>query len=392
MRWLGENPFHTLLLWTARPADWAVWQIAPLPLVIAALSGWLWARVTGQPGAGWGVALGLLALALADWALLAALPRKGLSFGAVQPPWLGLVVLRGLSALLALPLAARWPGPTLALLILAQILLSIGAWYGTHVEPFRLQTSHLEIQTAKWSNSSSSVRIVQISDLHIERLTRRERALPALAEALQPDLIALTGDFLSTSYRDDPRALSDLSWLLGQLRAPAGVWAVWGTAEVDLPPVLRPVLEEAGVVVLEDQAREVEVRGQRLWLMGLRCLRQPEEESRTLACLLSPAPADAVTVLLYHVPDLMPQAAALGVDLFLTGHTHGGQWRLPCFGALLTSSRYWKRYEAGHYRQGRTHLYVSRGLGLEGFGTPRARFFCPPELVAVTIRAAEKRS
>jgi len=316
--------------------------------------------------------------------LLAALPRKGLSFGAVQPPWLGLVVLRGLSALLALPLAARWPGPTLALLILAQILLSIGAWYGTHVEPFRLQTSHLEIQTAKWSNSSSSVRIVQISDLHIERLTRRERALPALAEALQPDLIALTGDFLSTSYRDDPRALSDLSWLLGQLRAPAGVWAVWGTAEVDLPPVLRPVLEEAGVVVLEDQAREVEVRGQRLWLMGLRCLRQPEEESRTLACLLSPAPADAVTVLLYHVPDLMPQAAALGVDLFLTGHTHGGQWR--------TSSRYWKRYEAGHYRQGRTHLYVSRGLGLEGFGTPRARFFCPPELVAVTIRAAEKRS
>jgi len=105
-----------------------------------------------------------------------------------------------------------------------------------------------------------------------------------------------------------------------------------------------------------------------------------------------PASGHAVTVLLYHVPDLMPQAAALGVDLFLTGHTHGGQWRLPCFGALLTSSRYWKRYEAGHYRQGRTHLYVSRGLGLEGFGTPRARFFCPPELVAVTIRAAEKRS
>jgi hypothetical protein len=81
----------------------------------------------------------------------------------------------------------------------------------------------------------------------------------------------------------------------------------------------------------------------------------------------------------------MPEAAALGVDLYLAGHTHGGQWRLPGFGAILTSSRYWKRYEAGLYCQGKTHMYVSRGLGLEGFGAPRARFFCPPEVVNVAF-------
>jgi hypothetical protein len=85
------------------------------------------------------------------------------------------------------------------------------------------------------------------------------------------------------------------------------------------------------------------------------------------------------------MPDLLPEAAALGIDLVLSGHTHGGQWRLPGFGALLTNSRYGKRYEAGHYVQAGTHLYVSRGLGMEGFGTPRARFFCPPEVVALTL-------
>jgi predicted MPP superfamily phosphohydrolase len=73
----------------------------------------------------------------------------------------------------------------------------------------------------------------------------------------------------------------------------------------------------------------------------------------------------------------------------LAGHTHGGQWRLPGFGAMLTSSRYWKRYEGGHYQESESHLYVSRGLGMEGFGTPRARLFCPPEVVLIRL-AGEK--
>jgi predicted MPP superfamily phosphohydrolase len=79
------------------------------------------------------------------------------------------------------------------------------------------------------------------------------------------------------------------------------------------------------------------------------------------------------------------------VDLVLSGHTHGGQWRIPGFGAILTSSRFGKRYEAGRYTKDNTHLYVSRGLGMEGFGAPRARFFCPPELVLITLRGNGRR-
>jgi hypothetical protein len=281
--------------------------------------------------------------------------------------------------------AARWPLPSLLALALVQLLISALAAYGTLVEPFRLQVTRLELTTGKFSNPGSSLHIVQISDLHVERLTRRDRQLPALVAGLAPDLIVLTGDFLSTSYRRDPRALEDLRQLLAQFHAPAGVYAVWGTIEVDLPDVLRPLLEDLGIVVLEDRAIELSVDGRRLWLMGVYCSQDLDADGANLRELLAGAPPDALTLLLYHTPDLMPQAAALGVDLYLAGHTHGGQLRLPGVGAILTSSAHWKRYEAGYYRQGDTHLYVSRGLGMEGFGTPRARLFCPPEVVSVEL-------
>ncbi len=393
MRGLGEKPLHTLLVLTEKPGEWVAWQMALILLPAAALAGLAWAGATGEPALGWGVTLGLLAALLADWALLAALPRRGVSFGAVQPPLLGLSLFRAGLALLAALAGSSWPLPTLALLALVQIAGWVLLAYGTLVEPFRLQVTQGEIPSAKFDNPGRPLHIVQLSDLHVERLTRRDRALPDLVAGLDPDLIALTGDFLSTSYNDDPRALADLRTLLAQLHAPDGLYAVWGTVEVDLPPVLRPVLEKVGVTVLEDEAVELNHRrdtGPPVWLMGVSCTRDLAADVAKVCALLEAAPPDAFTILLYHTPDLMPRAAALGVDLYLAGHTHGGQWRLPGFGAILTSSRYWKRYEAGHYREGDTHLYVSRGLGMEGFGAPRARFFSPPEVVSLAVTGTQK--
>jgi predicted MPP superfamily phosphohydrolase len=380
-----NHPFHSFLLLTERPGQWAAWQIALFPLALAAGAGAIWTAATGDAVWGGTVALGLLLFGLADWGLLAALPRFRLSFGAVQPPFLGLVLLRWLMALLATPLASRWPLPALVELAVAQGLVWALAAYGMLVEPFRLQVTRLEIPSARLGNPGTPLHLVQLSDLHVERLTRRERALPPLVADLAPDLVLLTGDFLNTSYNADPRALADLGELLGQIRATGGLYAVWGTGEVDLPGVLRPLLDELGIVVLEDRAFEVTAGGHCLWLMGPACTRDLAADGARLRAMLACAPPGALTVLLYHTPDLMPQAAALGVDLYLAGHTHGGQWRLPGVGAILTSSRYWKRYEAGHYHEGSTDLYVSRGLGMEGFGTPRARFFCPPEVVSLTL-------
>jgi predicted MPP superfamily phosphohydrolase len=385
VKWLGRDPLYTVLLLTKKPAEWPGWLVASIPLVLASLGGLLWARVAGDPAWGWAVALGLLALALLDAVVLALLPRLGISYGPVQPPLLGLVLLRWLLTLLAALPAAGFPQSALAVLAFVQLLLIGLMLYGTLVEPFRLEVTHLSLHSSKLANPAPPLCLVQLSDLHIERLTRRDRALPGLVNDLAPDVVALTGDFLNQSYNDDPEALADLRTLLSQIQTSAGMYAIWGTEELDLPEVLRPLLTDLGVVVLEDEAVLVPVGEHRLWVMGVSCTRNLVTDGFQLHTLMEAAPPGAFTLLLYHTPDLMPQAAALGVDLYLAGHTHGGQWRLPGFGAIITSSHYRKRYEAGHYQQASTHLYVSRGLGMEGFGAPRARLFCRPELVSISV-------
>jgi predicted MPP superfamily phosphohydrolase len=364
VRFLGEYPLHTLLVLTEKPGEWSPWAVAPVPMVLAASAGWIWARAAGDAAWGWATAASLLLLAVADGALFASLPRRELSFGPAQTPFLGLSVARWLLALITAAIVAftaAVPGLVWGTGAAIQVLALALTAHGTLIAPFRLQVTSLEILTPKLANPAPPLRVVQISDLHVERLTRRERGLPDLVAGLAPDLIVLTGDFLSTSYNSDERALSDLRWLLDRLDAPLGLYAIWGTHHVDLPEVLRPVLEAAGVIALEDRAVVLEAGNRRLWLLD-------------------------------HTPDLMPQAAEAGVDLYLAGHTHGGQWRVPGLGAILTSSRFWKRYEAGHYREAKTDLYVSRGLGMEGFGAPRARFFCPPEVVVATLRGTGKRA
>ncbi len=389
MNWLGDKPFYALLLLSEKPGKWAVWKIALIAGVLAAVTGWIWAWATDNSIVGLVVVVGLWAFILADWGLLVMLPHLNLSFGMIQLPLLALSLCRSALALVAVPFASLGLPPVLLVEACFQVLVWLLMAYGTLVGPFELKVTRLWVGSPKLDNPGQALRIVQLSDLHVERLTRRERDMLALVAKLAPDLIVLTGDFLSTSYSQDPRALDDLRGLVDQLYAPGGVYAVWGTPEVDLPDVLRPVLEEEGIMLLEDQAAELTIRGQRLWLMGLQCRRDLELGGMHLRALLDDAPPNAFTLLLHHTPDLMPQASALGVDLVLSGHTHGGQWRLPGFGAILTSSRFWKRYEAGYFHELSTHMYVSRGIGMEGYGAPRARFFCPPEVVAISLTGQE---
>lgn len=385
MKWLGDKPFHSFLLLTERPGDWPVYLVVLIPIALAASAALVWATTLGNVLWAVGAGLVLLAFSAADGAWLVSLPRRGLSFGAPQPPLLALALLRWLLLLVTMPLVARWPAPTLGALALIQFSIWGMLVYGTAIEPFLLPVTHLRIELPSWSNPGTSLRIVQLSDLHVERLTRRERILPALVNELEPDLVVLTGDYLSTSYNTDPRARQDLGKLLAQIQAPCGVYAIWGTPEVDHPSFLRDLMTDLGIVLLEDQAKAIPVGDRCLWLMGVNTTTDLEVAAARLDALLNDMPTGATSILLHHLPDLMPQASEQPVDLYLAGHTHGGQWRVPGFGALLTSSRFWKRYESGYYREGKTHLYVSRGLGMEGFGTPRARFFCPPEIVALTL-------
>lgn len=343
----------------------------------------------------WQAGLIFLAFAFGDWALMGALPLLGLSFG---PPTTGFMLAFWVRMLLALlPVAAikfvqtrktQMGGNSSAtvhfLLLIAVNLLALALEaYALYYEPFNLQTTHLAY-AGFTVQADRPLRIVHLSDLHVERITPRERRMIETVDSLQPDLILLTGDYLNLDYLSDERALQEARTVLGQLHAPYGVFAVNGS--VDSPPRMARLYAGLDITVLDDEIEHLDLPVGELYLVGISNIYRPRD-AEMLRGLMAQLPAEASTVLLYHTPDLIETAAATGVDLYLAGHTHGGQVRLPFYGAVVTFSEYGKQYEAGEYRLGETILYVSRGLGLEGFGLPRVRFLCPPEIALIELSA-----
>ncbi|MBN1179321.1 MAG: metallophosphoesterase [Anaerolineae bacterium] len=354
--------------------------ITPALAGIAAIAAWPWRDPSLQIATG-----ALVALAIAtDGLSLSLLPRHERSFGPVTPPLLALALLR---ATLAFVTGALWPTwPALGLTALGQLALTAAQVYATWIEPFRLTTTCETLRTPKLEHGPP-LRLLHLSDVHFEGWTPRERALVERVQGLTPDLILITGDYLNLSSIQDPAAQAGVRELLAQIAACAPTFAITGSPPVDLPDVVPAIFAGLPITWLQDETADVRASHHTLRLVGVRCTKQRASDGARLHRLLPDGAGDRFTILLYHSPDLIHAAAEIGVDLYLAGHTHGGQLRLPLFGAVVTSSDFWKQYEAGRYRHGPTTLYVSRGLGMEGLGAPRARFLAPPEVIVWEIEA-----
>lgn len=334
---------------------------------------------------------------LLDGIALLGLPLWGVSFG---PPeftwfsfgWIRLFCLGAWGAVwlfwISSPRLSSWSSARngLAVFGLLNLALWLGLLYGTYLEPQQVGVSRLNLPDQPVPGSSAVLRVVQLSDLHVERLTRRERETVQLVQDLKPDLIVLTGDYLNLSYLQDAQALADARQVLSQLHAPYGIYAVNGT--VDDRAHMQALFSDLPVTVLDDELARIETGGQELAILGVHHSIDSERDGRALERLTASVPAGAYRILLYHTPDLIEVAARQRINLYFAGHTHGGQVRLPWYGALVTFSDYGKRFEMGHYQVQATDLYVSRGLGLEGAFAPRVRFLSPPEIVAVDLHLA----
>ena len=305
---------------------------------------------------------------LLDWSLLAALPTLKISYGPAKPPTLLLAILR-------VPFAL-FPSPWIWVLQSMGTLLVVYAFW---IEPQRLVVTKQHLSTEKM-DLSTPIRILHFGDLHVERITKRERELIARAQSLDPDLILFSGDILSYSFVEDSPAQQEARAVLSQLAANHTVYAVAGSPPLDRKDVLGKIYDGIQITLLETTRVQLQLGGNRMTLTGLPCTHDPEYDGAELM-KLPPVSRESFDILLYHSPDLAPTAAELGYDLQLSGHTHGGQVRLPLYGALYTSSLLGKRYEAGRYQVGDMTLYVTRGLGMEGKAAPRVRFLCPPEIV-----------
>jgi predicted MPP superfamily phosphohydrolase len=389
---LTKSFFHHVLVGFGAPAAWPVWTIYLIAGTIAAGLGWWWAARGAQFIIATLVGLIQLSFFLIDRALLASLPRRRVSFGSWKAQFFALALPRAAVAL-ALGLLIPWAGwgaPFFVNLVL-QFIGTLALYRGAILEPARLSLTELNIPTDRLPAGRPGFRILHVSDLHIERLGDREEKLLELARASAPDVILITGDFVNLSFNVDPVTHAQVRDYLGRLCAPLGVYAVTGSPPVDLPGVIPPLFEGLPVRLLRDEAVEVEGPGGCLTVIGVECHHDIARDAANLDSVLAATPGDGPRVLLYHSPELMPQAVERGIDLYLCGHTHGGQVRLPIVGPVLTSSKLGRRYVMGHYHEGRTHLYVSRGVGFEGLGAPRVRLFCLPEITLITLEGAERR-
>ena len=261
------------------------------------------------------------------------------------------------------------------LVILALYFLCFA--YGTLIEAHWVQTTRTEIKVREPVLGYDRFRIVHLTDLHLDRIGRREYRMMEEVAAAKPHLILLTGDYMNV--REGAVALSEV---LGAFKADHGVFGVEGNWDTKF--LTADVFQRTKTTLLVDDTRVLEKDGRRLRLVG-----QGMTPSRTLRQLLPPMDDGAYTIFLYHLPDavdeLRTRDPAQRVDLFLCGHTHGGQVCLPFWGAVITLSKYHKKYERGLYEVDGVPMYVGRGVGSGGGAAPAVRFLSRPEVAVIDL-------
>ncbi len=272
-------------------------------------------------------------------------------------------------------------------LLLAAAFVALLLWsiWGTTA----LEITNYTVKSARLPGIFSGFKIAQVSDLHNAVFGQDNENLLALMQEAQPDIIALTGDLVDSRHTDVDKALA----FVKQAVQIAPTYYVTGNHEARLKeyPLLESNLKALGVQVLRNAFVTIDKGGQLIHLAGMEDptfygIRLSKEEEAAIAdsSLASIGQRDGTfTLLLSHRPELFENYKHHGMDVALTGHTHGGQFRLPFIGALLVPSQgFFPKYDAGLYEEEGKTLIISRGLGNSIIPL---RVFNRPELVVVTL-------
>jgi uncharacterized protein len=255
------------------------------------------------------------------------------------------------------------------------------------IEPNHPEIVRKEIALRRWPARLDGFTIALLSDFHYDPYFSIHplKAAISMVNALRPDLIALTGDFVSMPLfsKDDEKAASaakPCAELLREIHAPHGSWAVMGNHDYfTVPELVTKALHTKGIQVLSNQSVAIEANGSRFWLGGVDdVLGQAANLDRTLHSV----PSDEAVVLMVHEPDYADEVARYPVDLQLSGHSHGGQVRLPFVRPLYLPDLA-RKYFAGLYKIRDLILYTNRGLGTLALPV---RLNCPPEVTLLTLR------
>jgi predicted MPP superfamily phosphohydrolase len=261
---------------------------------------------------------------------------------------------------------------------------------GTIFEANSTKLVSIEIPLSRLTEAWDGFRIVQLSDLHYDEhfsVVPLRKAIN-LVNGLQPDLVVVTGDFVTSPFLRShrsllvraARAIEPCAQLLAQIRARFGILATLGNHDASTDPShINAVLQSHGISVLRNRTVPLEREGGRLWLCGLDDVLEGKPD---LKLALRGVPQTEPVVLLTHEPDYADYVSH--VDLQLSGHSHGGQIRIPLVGAPFLPVM-GQKYPWGLRRIGPLTLYTNAGIGT--IWIPM-RLNCPPEITLITLRKA----
>jgi predicted MPP superfamily phosphohydrolase len=267
--------------------------------------------------------------------------------------------------------------------MVAAFVLVLGAltyWRIRHVNPYRPRLEHIELPLPRCAEALDGMRIAFVTDTHIGPFTSAadlRRGL-ALFDDEPVDLVLLGGDYVSESNLY-ARSMADALAELVE-RASLGGIAVMGNHDLPLgADRVQAELERVGIRVLRNDASVIEWNGMRLAIAGIDdTLVGHADPDRTIASI----PPGIQILTLWHEADFAEESARRGAFAQLSGHTHGGQVRLPVIGSIWLPPD-GKQRDIGFFEVDGMSLYVSRGLGVY---RPPVRLFCPPEVTLVTLR------
>jgi hypothetical protein len=261
--------------------------------------------------------------------------------------------------------------------------------YGMFYERLNLEISHRRIKLPRLPKAFEGFRIAQLSDIHIGPFMPAEeiRRYVGIVNGLKPDLVALTGDFVTW----DPSTQSAVVDRLAGAKAPFGVYGCLGNHEMwsEVENSITGLFARRGIRILRGERALIRSGGEAINLLGVdfqsrfpmgpRGQRLVREFLQGVGRLMVPGTAN---ILLSHNPDAFDRAAELGIDLSLAGHTHGGQMTLEFVHPDLSPSRLFTSYVRGWFEKPGGQLYVNRGIGT--IFVP-IRFGSPPEITIIEL-------
>ncbi len=287
--------------------------------------------------------------------------------------------------------------------------LLAGLIYGwaQHVEPYWLELTTPEISCPRLPSGLDGLRVLFLADPHVQTWTRREDILLEMLrnELPEPPDVILWGGDLLFHFGETEQGFR-LAKAVRDIFPHIPAFGILGNAEHKISrertaQFVRD-LEKLGVRMLNNRAETLTVRDVPITIAGVD---DPYYGHDDLSAALNDAPADRFTILLSHSPQIVYRAARAGVDLMLSGHTHGGQVRLPFLGALKAQNSLGTRLDKGLFARKRLRpilagrdvplnfrLYITRGIGVAPTGRLfwlRPRLLCPPEVALITLRRGE---